>query len=79
MPSPDHFIPPHGGYHGLLACQKSLIVFDATVFFCDRYISKCSRTHDQMVQAARSGKQTEREARRWAAALRCPGAKAEGG
>src|SRR3989454_3946671 len=33
------------------------IVYDATVIFCDRFISKRSRTHDQMVQAARSGKQ----------------------
>jgi four helix bundle suffix protein len=33
------------------------IVYDATVAFCDRLISKRSRTHDQMVQAARSGKQ----------------------
>jgi hypothetical protein len=33
------------------------IVYDATVVFCDRFISKRSRTHDQMVQAARSGKQ----------------------
>ncbi len=33
------------------------IVYDATVSFCNKYISKFSRTHDQMVQAARSGKQ----------------------
>jgi four helix bundle suffix protein len=33
------------------------IVFDATVAFCDRFVSRHSRTHDQMVQAARSGKQ----------------------
>lgn len=33
------------------------IVYDATVAFCDRFINKRSRTHDQMVQAARSGKQ----------------------
>jgi len=33
------------------------IVFDATVAFCDRFIDRRSRTHDQMVQAARSGKQ----------------------
>jgi len=33
------------------------IVYDATVVFCDRFISSRSRTHDQMVQAARSGKQ----------------------
>jgi four helix bundle suffix protein len=33
------------------------IIYDATVAFCDRFISPRSRTHDQMVQAARSGKQ----------------------
>ncbi|RPI28197.1 MAG: four helix bundle protein [Acidobacteria bacterium] len=53
----DHFIPPHGGYKKLLSYQKAKIVYQATVYFCDRYIDKRSRTHDQMVQAARSGKQ----------------------
>ena len=53
----EGFIPPHGGYHKLLSYQKSEIVFDATVYFCDRFIDRRSRTHDQMVQAARSGKQ----------------------
>ena len=33
------------------------MVYDATVKFCDRFIDKRSRTHDQMVQAARSGRQ----------------------
>jgi four helix bundle suffix protein len=52
------FIPPHGGYKNLLSYQKAEIVYDATVYFCDRFIDKrSSRTHDQMVQAARSGKQ----------------------
>ncbi|MFQ5667477.1 MAG: four helix bundle protein, partial [Candidatus Binatia bacterium] len=51
------FIPPHGGYKKLLSYQKAEIVYDATVYFCDRFIDKRSRTHDQMVQAARSGKQ----------------------
>src|SRR5262245_57301887 len=51
------FIPPHGGFRKLLAYQKALIIFDATVHFCDRFIDKKSRTRDQMIQAARSGKQ----------------------
>ena len=52
------FIPPHGGYKNLLSFQKAEIVYDATVYFCDRFIDKrSSRTHGQMVQAARSGKQ----------------------
>ena len=50
-------IPPHGGYRDLQSYQMAEIVYDATVVFCDRFISKYSRTHDQMVQAARSGKQ----------------------
>jgi four helix bundle suffix protein len=53
----EGFIPVHGGYQNLLSYQKSQIVYDATVYFCDRFIDRRSRTHDQMVQAARSGKQ----------------------
>ena len=55
--APGGFIPPHGGYQNLLAYQKSLVVFQATQYFCDRFIDRKSRTFDQMVQAARSGKQ----------------------
>jgi len=51
------FIPKHGGYKTLRSYQKAEIVYDATVRFCDRFIDKRSRTHDQMIQAARSGKQ----------------------
>lgn len=51
------FIPPHGGYEDLLSFKKARIVYDGTVRFCQRFVDKCSRTHDQMVQAARSGKQ----------------------
>lgn len=47
----------HGGYGGLKAHQAAEIAYDATVAFCNRFISLRSRTHDQMVQAARSGKQ----------------------
>jgi len=53
----EGFIPVHGGYQNLLSYQKSQIVYDATIYFCDRFIDRRSRTHDQMVQAARSGKQ----------------------
>lgn len=48
---------PHGGYAGLKAHQAAEIAYDATVAFCNRFVSPRSRTHDQMVQAARSGKQ----------------------
>lgn len=50
-------IPPHGGYQKLKSYQMAEIVYDATVKFCERFIDKRSRTVDQMVQAARSGKQ----------------------
>ena len=48
-------IPPHGGYRSLKSYQTAELVYDATVVFCDRFIDRRSRTHDQMVQAARSG------------------------
>ena len=54
---PPSLIPPHGGYRELKSYQMAEIVFDATAVFCDRFIDKRSRTNDQMVQAARSGKQ----------------------
>jgi len=53
----DGFIPKHGNYKELLSYKKSLIVYDATVCFCKRFFHKYDRTIDQMVQAARSGKQ----------------------
>lgn len=46
---------PSGGYRKLRSYQVATIVYDATVSFCDSFIDKRSRTHDQMVQAARSG------------------------
>jgi hypothetical protein len=55
--TPPGLIPPHGGYRDLKSYQMAEIVYDATVVFCDRFIDRRSRTHDQMVQAARSGKQ----------------------
>lgn len=56
-PSSDSLIPPHGGYRHLKSFQVAQLVYDVTVRFCDRYIDRRSRTHDQMVQAARSGVQ----------------------
>ncbi|PYS36639.1 MAG: four helix bundle protein [Acidobacteria bacterium] len=50
-------IPPHGGYRELKSFQHAELVYDCTVKFCDRFIDPRSRTHDQMVQAARSGRQ----------------------
>ena len=53
----EALIPIHGGYRKLRSFQVAQLVYDVTVRFCDRYIEKRSRTHDQMVQAARSGVQ----------------------
>src|SRR5512139_450594 len=57
MTEPEPLIPKHGGYRKLKSFQIAQLVYDVTVRFCDRYIEKRSRTHDQMVQAARSGVQ----------------------
>ena len=49
------------GYKNLLVYRLAIPIYDLTVVFCDRYINKRSRTHDQMIQAARSGKQNVSE------------------
>jgi four helix bundle suffix protein len=53
----ERFIPPHGGYQQLRSYRKAQLVYDGTLRFCERFLSKRDRTYDQMVQAARSGKQ----------------------
>jgi len=53
----EKFIPAHGGYQNLLSFQKARIVYDGTVRFCGRFLKGADRTTDQMIQAARSGKQ----------------------
>lgn len=58
----EGFIPIHGGYRHLITYQKAEIIYDATMFFTSRYYRKYDRTIDQMVQAARSGKQNIAEA-----------------
>ncbi len=50
-------IQKSGGYENLLSFKKATIIYDATQYFCKRYLSYRDRTVDQMVQAARSGKQ----------------------
>ncbi len=55
MDANDSPLLPHGGYEHLRSHKVAEAVYDATVVFCDRFIDKRSRTHDQMVQAARSG------------------------
>jgi four helix bundle suffix protein len=56
------FIPKHGGYKNLITYQKSEVIYDGTIYFTNRFFKKFDRTIDQMVQAARSGKQNIVEA-----------------
>jgi restriction system protein len=58
---------PSGGYRELRSFQVATVIYDGTVSFCDRFVDKRSRTHDQMVQAARSGRQNIAEGSRAAA------------
>jgi four helix bundle suffix protein len=57
MSDPYSLIPKHGGYRKLKSFQIAQLVYDLTIRFCNHYVDKRSRTHDQMVQAARSGVQ----------------------
>jgi restriction system protein len=57
-------IRPSGGYRKLRSFQATTIIYDATVSFCARFVDKHSRTTDQMVQAARSGRQNIAEGSR---------------
>ena len=59
-----NLIPPHGGYRSLKSYQTTTLIYDLTVEFCNSYMTyktdmtnKSHRTYDQMVQAARSGRQ----------------------
>lgn len=56
------FLPTHGGYEKLFSYQKATIIYDATAYFTNRFFTRGDRTIDQMVQAARSGKQNIAEA-----------------
>ena len=53
----QNFIPKHGGYKKLLSYQRAEIIYDGTIYFVNRFYKKPDRTIDQMIQAARSGKQ----------------------
>jgi four helix bundle suffix protein len=52
-----NFISPHGNHHALFCYQKAEMIYDLTHDFCQRFIPAKDRTADQMLQAARSGKQ----------------------
>ena len=51
------FLPQRGNYKGLISYQKAECIYDITFYFANKYFTKGDRTIDQMVQAARSGKQ----------------------
>jgi four helix bundle suffix protein len=57
MSDEEPLIPKHGGYRKLKSFQIARLVYDMTFRFCELYVDKRGRTHDQMVQAARSGVQ----------------------
>ncbi len=53
----EKLIRPTGNYRKLLSYQKTEVIYEITFYFCRTYLQKGDRTVDQMVQAARSGKQ----------------------
>ena len=57
MPTDKTFLPQRGNYRSLIVYQKAECIYDVTFFFAHRFLEKGDRTIDQMVQAARSGKQ----------------------
>ena len=57
MPTDKSFLPQKGNYRDLLVFQKAECIYDVTFFFAHHFLEKGDRTIDQMVQAARSGKQ----------------------
>lgn len=57
MPTDKTFLPQRGNYRSLIVYQKTECIYDVTFFFAHKFLVKGDRTIDQMVQAARSGKQ----------------------
>lgn len=51
------FLPLKGNYRNLIAYQKAECIYDITFYFAHHFLEKGDRTVDQMIQAARSGKQ----------------------
>jgi four helix bundle suffix protein len=64
MPHHPQRLRPSGGYRKLRSFQTATLIYDGTVSFCKRFVDPRSRTNDQMVQAARSGRQNIAEASR---------------
>ena len=55
---------PSGGYRQTASFQTATLIYDATYWFCEKFLDPRSRTIDQMVQAARSGRQNIAEGSR---------------
>ena len=53
----SRIVQTNSNYTDLLCYKKAVVIYDLTYHFCSRFIDKRDRTHDQMIQAARSGKQ----------------------
>lgn len=66
VPRPKR-LRPSGGYRSTASFQTATLVYDATYWFCEKFVDSRSRTVDQMVQAARSGRQNIAEGSRAAA------------
>ena len=64
MEGPHKKLRPSGGYRKTASFQTATIIYDATVWFCEKFVDPRSRTADQMVQAARSGRQNIAEGSR---------------
>lgn len=57
------FARPKTSYRSLRVFQKAEAIYDLTYYFLQSHIAKNDRTYDQMLQAARSGKQNIVEGR----------------
>lgn len=64
MQGPHKKLRPSGGYRSTASFQTATLIYDATVWFCEKFLDSRSRTVDQMVQAARSGRQNIAEGSR---------------
>lgn len=64
MNPPQKKLRPSGGYRKPASFQTTTLIYDATVWFCEKFLDSRSRTVDQMVQAARSGRQNIAEGSR---------------
>ena len=57
MMTKSNFLPQKGNYRGLIVFKKAECIYDITYYFAHKYLKKSDRTIDQMIQAARSGRQ----------------------